>query len=381
MNAGGTEKSLLNLIGKLSKRYEVTILLLERKGLLLDDIPKSVKIEEIENAKKINFFIAKGVREYINYFYLKELKFIQTLKYYSIYFLSKLLKNEKYNYLIISDLFKNPKANFDIAVAYAGPHNFISYYVAKKIQAQRKIQWIHFDVSKIHFNINFSKYLYNFFDEIYTVSEEVKNQLLKKNPVIKNKTKIFYNLISEEEIKNKANEFIVYNYIKEYIKIVTIGRLSKEKGHKLFIPALKKLIDEGFKVKWIIVGDGNMKEYLEELSVKLNIDKAIQFIGYKSNPYPYIKGADLFLQPSYYEGHAVSILEAKVFNIPIVVTNFAGASEEIIHKKTGYIVPISTEGLYQGVKEMLQNSSLREKLSFNLKKEAEGLKVTQKIIL
>ena len=159
--------------------------------------------------------------------------------------------------------------------------------------------------------------------------------------------------------------------------MITIGRLTPEKGHILFVEPLKKIIDLGYNVQWIIVGDGDCKEMLIEKLGENNILQYVQFTGKTTNPYGYLKQADLYLQPSLYEGHCVTILEAKVFNKPILSTNFAGITDEITNEKTGLIVPVSSEGLFNGLLKILENKHLLNYFSENLKAEKSANNVTE----
>lgn len=365
LNIGGTEKSLLNLINILPANYDISILLLTKSGGFLGEVPKNIKLFEIENsAEIINFIQTPPILSISKFFKQKNFKkgFL-TLFNYLLY---KVNGDYSYNFKSIDNMVPDLSESFDIAIAFAGPYDFISHFISKKVKAFKKIQWIHFDISKIGFNKSTSNKLYSNFDEIKVVSEDVKKQFLKVLPNLESKVQVLHNVISDKHLKQLSKEKVVYNDSYEGTRIVTVGRLSKEKGHELFIPAMKKLVDENYDIKWYLVGDGNYRADLEKMISEYTLKEHIVFVGTQINPYTYIDQASIYLQPSYYEGHCVTILEAKVFNKPIITTNFSGASDEITSGKNGLIVDTSTEGLYSGMKLLLNDDKLLNTFKKNL---------------
>lgn len=357
MNLGGTEKSFLNLVENLSQDYEITLLLLENSGDLLNDIPQNVNLQIIENSGEVNAAIKYGFSVMFCR-YLREFNVLKSLKTVLFYIFSKIDKKTDYYYLFFKSELPKLSVQYDFAVSYAGPHNFISNYVIDKVTASKKIQWIHFDVSKIYFNKAISRNIYSNFDTIVCVSEDVKNQFLNLLPQFITKTIVKHNLISFDKI-DLLSMATVKDINTQLISIVTVGRLTKEKGHEQFLTTFRKLKDKGYKFCWYIVGDGNQMSVLKEKVEQLKLNDSIKFLGKKSNPYPYYKSCDIYLQPSFYEGHCVSILEAKFFKKAIVCTNFSGASEEIIAGQNGLIVDFDEDSYYNALEKLITNDKLR----------------------
>jgi len=368
LNIGGTEKSLLNLLHFLPSNYRVTIFVLKKQGGFLGEIPSNVTIKEIENSILINSFIQQSpltnIKKFIESGDIKK-TFIGIYNYIRW----KLSGDFTYNFKTIESSIVEIKEQYDIAVAYAGPHDFISYFISNKVKAKKRIQWIHFDISKIGFNKETARNLYRKFDEIKVVSDSVKQELLEVLPEFDKKVKIQHNLVSSSVIKQMSTEKNVFQDSFKGIRVVTVGRLTKEKGHELFIPSMRKLIDEGYKIRWYLVGDGGYKDDLKNKILELKLEEDIVFIGSALNPYTYISQSDIYLQPSYYEGHCVTILEAKILNTPIVCTRFAGALEEINDGINGFVVDVSSEGIYEGVKSLLNDGALCSFFRDNLKNE------------
>ena len=376
MNIGGTEKAFLNLLHFLPKKYTITLLVLKKSGGFLEAVPPNVEIIEIENANEINQLIHNSSLSNACYFLRKfQIKSFFIIVYN--FLVSKATNNPFANYKIFDFAAKKLSIKFDIAVAFAGPHDFISYYISHKVIANKKIQWVHFDVSKIYFNTKMAARLYANFDKIHLVSNDVKDNFLKVLPQFTCKSFLFKNLVADALIVQMAAVGMKFLTNEKTFDIVTIGRLTPEKGHILFIEPLKKIIDLGYNVQWIIVGDGDCKEMLIEKLAENSILQFVQFTGKTTNPYGFLKQADLYLQPSFYEGHCVTILEAKVFNKPILSTNFAGITDEITNEKTGLIVPVSSDGLFNGLLKILENKHLLDYYSENLKSEKSANNVTE----
>ncbi|WNF35309.1 hypothetical protein RJD24_12645 [Bacillaceae bacterium IKA-2] len=187
MNIGGTEKALLNMIAEIPReQFEITILMLEEYGGFLSYIPNDVHVKYVEGYKDINS-ILNNPPHITTLSLLKKGKIIKAFNLSMVHLLSKLTKNRSlfFKYLLRNN--HRLKEEYNIAIAYAGPMDFISYFVVNKIKAKKKIQWIHFDITKIGFDQNFVSKIYKKFDKIFVVSKEARDKLINKIPSIKKK--------------------------------------------------------------------------------------------------------------------------------------------------------------------------------------------------
>lgn len=373
MNLGGTERSLLNLISSLPEDYEIDVLLLEEKGLLLNRFPKNVNLKQIENHEKINEFIRLGCRR----FAFNELKrgnpisFLKNIFVFSLYKINVL----KHPYYGIKNLINDQPHSYDIAVAYAGPHDFISYYTLNYIHAQQRFQWIHFDIERVTFHRRFAKEIYRYYDKIVCVSDLVRKNLEERlNENLKAKIQVFHNVLNYKEIQEKSREY-KSDFNSNLVNILTVGRLTKEKGHLEFLGAIERLKNDGLDFQWTIVGDGGKRAEIEREIQKLNLENYVRLIGSKENPYPYFRDCDIYLQPSLYEGHALSIIEAKFFKKPILANDFAGIKDEIQNGINGIICKPETEEQYKELKKLIQSEGLREKLIDSLNEGSKKRKI------
>lgn len=366
MNVGGTEKALLNMIDEMPKEeYDITILMLEEYGGFLSQIPKDVNVIYVEGYKDMKSILNNPLL-LTALSLLKERKIIKAFNICITHLLTKITNNRSllFKYLLKNNL--KLKNEYDIAVAYAGPMDFISYFVVNKIKAEKKIQWIHFDVTRIGFNVKFSKKIYRKFDQIFVVSNEARVKLLNKLPSISGKTEVFKNRVSVRNTQELAKEGKGFNDLFDGIRIVTVGRLTNEKGQDLAIKALARLINDGYKVRWYCIGEGNSRKTYEELIEKNNLNNHFVLLGSNPNPYAFIANCDIYVQPSRYEGYCITTLEAKCLNKPIITTDVNGAREQIVHGETGLIVNIDEIDLFNAIKKLINNEELRLRISKTL---------------
>ena len=369
MNIGGTEKALLNMIAEMPRdRFDISILMLEEYGGFLEYIPKDINIKYLDYYKDIECILNNPPQQVCKYL-IKKGRVIKGINILLIHIISK-IKGERSNFFkYVLKSYPDILEEYDIAVAYAGPMDFISYFVANKVKAKKKLQWIHFDVSKIGLNRKFAEKIYSKFDKIFVVSNEGKKKLVDLIPKLSEKADTFFNIISSNLILKQADEYIGFNDNYNGIRILTVGRLTHEKGQDLCIKALKKLKDDGYNVKWYCVGDGAYKKNYEDLVKENKLEENFIFLGSKVNPYIYMKECDIYVQPSRHEGYCITLGEARCFDNPIVTTSFTGANEQIENETTGLVCDISEEGIYKAIKRLLDDDNLREDIRRNLKDE------------
>nr|HBL06653.1 glycosyltransferase [Clostridium sp.] len=301
--------------------------------------------------------------------YIKKRKYHKILGFFYSYFKSK-KSNDRYIYYknILKSIPMNMK-EYDAAIAYAGPTEIIDAYITHKIKAKLKISWVHFDISHHEINKKLYTKLYERFNKIFVVSKNGERILNKQFPVTSTKSQVFNNLVSHELIKDMAQEKIDFDNGFKGIRILTIGRLSKEKGQDLAISVLDKLKKQGYKVRWYCVGEGNDRDEYERLIENLNLRNDFILLGETINPYPYIKASDIYVQPSRHEGYGITIAEAKCLNKPIVITNFIGSNEQIEDGQNGLIAECTLDKICDKIKFLIDNPKVSENFSKALSRE------------
>ena len=252
MDIGGVEKSLLSLLYIIPKEeYEITILLLNKKGEFLKYIPEWVRVEEVDWYQGIKPKIMESPQKVILDFY-EQSNYKKMISFGFYYYLSKKIKSR---YLFYQHVFKGIPQNpnvYDIAISYQAPTDIIDFYIANKVTAVKKISWVHFDVSKHQINQKLYQKLHKKFDKIAIVSEEAKRKLIEIIPSDTEKSEVFLNVVSSKVIKEMALKDVSFDDNYNGIKIVTVGRLSKEKGQDIGIRVLRKLLEGGLQHKMVL---------------------------------------------------------------------------------------------------------------------------------
>ena len=369
MNIGGTEKALLNMVNQIdNNKYEITLVMLEKYGGFLKQIPSFIKVLYINEYKYMEPFI-KEPPQLLAKKLIKDKSYIKGFGILINYSISKFSNDLSYYYRYLLRNVKLMEDEYDLAVAYAGPMDFITYFILNKVKAKRKAQWIHFDLTKIGFNKKFAEKNYKKFDKIFVVSEEGREKLINLIPDLNNKVEVFFNIMSCNLIENMSKNEKGFNDSFNGVRILTVGRLSREKGQDLTINALARLKNDGYNIKWYCIGDGHEKDNYKQIIKNLNIENDYILLGPKLNPYPFMKQCDIYVQPSRHEGYCITLGEARCFDNPIVTTNFTGANEQIKNEITGLVCNISEDGIYNAIKRLLDEKDLFNRIKNNLNTE------------
>jgi glycosyltransferase involved in cell wall biosynthesis len=155
------------------------------------------------------------------------------------------------------------------------------------------------------------------------------------------------------------------------IIIVCPARLAFIKGHKTLLEALAKLRHQ--RTDWVcwLVGDGNFRNNLKNMTIRLNLDQNVKFLGMQKNIHAILKQADICVLSSLQESFPYSIMEAQIAGKPVVVTDAGGLPEMVTHGETGFISQKgNSEALYNNIRELLENEYLRKTMGSNAQKLA-----------
>ncbi len=370
MEIGGIERSLINMLESFDyQRYNVDLLIFHHVGEFMNLIPKSVNI--LPQVREYTVFRKPVV------LCLKEgqysLAFIRVLSKYIAEIKSKsrnmeegagyiqMQLTQKYSSFFLPKL----EIEYDVAISYAWPHDIIS----NKVNAKKKIAWVHTDYSKLEIDNNLDLKVWNKFDRIASVSDACREAFLTTYPSLKEKVMVVENITSPNFIKKMAEEELpLTKEISQNFNLVSVGRLSYVKGFDLAIEALKLLHDKGLtNIKWYIIGYGGYEKELKDLIFKHKLKDSFILLGKKTNPYPYMKNCDLYVQPSRYEGKAVTVTEAKILGKPVLITEYPTASSQIENGVEGMICDLSVPGLAKGIEEFYRNQELKNILVNNIK--------------
>lgn len=353
MNIGGTEKAFLNLVDTLPpEEYDITLLLLEKKGGFLDQVPERVHIVTLDNyLPDIKSEIMDPPRLICGR-YLKKGKVLSATGLFITHLFFKLTGNRTSFYRFVLRQCSEIRG-FDEYHAYAGPFDFISALVAYRCRGGKKIQWIHFDISKFHFSKKTCDTIYRLFDEFRAVSNEALDSFVKKMPKIEGKAIACPNTVSRDVCRRMAEDGPGFCDDYDGIRIVTLGRLSEEKGQDIIPDIVAELKSAGIDFRWYLIGEGSLRITIENKAAELGVSDSIVFLGTRSNPYPYLKTADLYVQTSRHEGYCIALSEARAFDLPVISTDCAGAHEQLDGNNDCFVVPRSENAIAVALETVL----------------------------
>lgn len=328
LTLGGAERVLVDILNSLKDTYDITLLTLYPNGEFESELEKGIKIKSI---------------------YQKPYNQMNRFEKLSVSFKLLFQKYKMYK--------ENIKEDYDTQIAFLeGPMTRLF-----TIGNVRKIAWVHSDIAKI-FGNNFKAKLkkkldeniYKHYEKIVFVSLDNLEKFKTTYPKVKkDKLQVIYNYIDKDKIIKKANEDIE-ELKNEDLNIGIIARLVEAKGLDRLIKVHKKLIEGGYSHYIYIIGDGPLKEELEKEISKNNVKDTFILLGQKENPYPYMKQMDVVSLVSYYEGLPVTLMEAKILNKYIFITDTA-AREVLKDYPNSKIVENNEEGIYNGICDIIQN--------------------------
>lgn len=353
---GGAEKVLVDFANYLvEKGHDVEIIETYERSLLKSEFNSKVTFESIcskEYTEKFYVSLNDILKEKNIFKKIQKIfkKIFITIAGYER--LATLLTKKRYKY-----------KSFDVAINYLETQS--PDFIVKCINANKYLQWIHIDISKVE-DVEFidkQKKYYENIDDIICVSKVAKESFDKRYSTLKDKTHVIYNFYNVDKIINMSKGDSVFE--KNEFNILSVGRLVEQKGYERAIDVFYKLKQEGYDFKWSIIGEGILRDKLEEKIESLGLENYIKLLGIKENPYPYIKQCDLFLLPSLYEGFPTVTIEAKILRKSILSTEVSGIREQLVNMKSDVIVENNYENLYRGLKYILRDKEIFSHMNYN----------------
>lgn len=336
---GGAEKVLVNFLKNLPEdKYEVDLLINLYTGMYIKEVPSWVKLHyllkgEMITTNKPHEIPVKAFRV----LYQKMFLWFPALLYQFI------LKNKKYD------------------VEIAAIHGMYRELLSSPQKDSKKIIWIQNDIFNLkEYTPNVISQLFKF-DRILVISNKLKEEMQKaaKNEQEKQAVIKIFNPIDKDDTLKKANTTIDdYPFANDIPTFISIGTVYPQKGYDRLLDVHKKLIDEGLKHQIIIIGDGFDFEKTRTQLNELGLQETVKMLGFRSNPYPYLKKADFYVMSSRHEGFPTIIAEALILNKPVISTDVSGIKDLLQDGKLGLITPNSEEGIYGGMKKFLTDREL-----------------------
>ncbi len=328
---GGIQKALINLLEEIKDQYEITLFLFSKHGSYEQQIPAPIRVIKANRFLKLLAISQREAKKEGLLLYALRALLVMWTKYKShVLPIRLLLASER------------KLTGYDAAISYVqSPHDKAFYggcneFVLHNVTADMKIAFIHCDYLRYGGHTLKNKELYCQFDRIVTVSQSCQQHFQEAIPDLAARTSVIRNCHAYASIQQQAHALPVH-YKANTFHVVTVARLSEEKGIVRVIPVISQLSKAGYRLCWHIIGDGPARQEIEQLIDHYALQQHIVLHGQQSNPYRYMTHADLLLVCSHHEAAPMVIEEAKCVGLPILTTKTMSAVEMVTASRAGWV--------------------------------------------
>ncbi len=378
LEIGGAERSLIGLLNALDyTKYKVDLFVYQHRGEYMNLIPKQVNLlPEIGSYAAIEKPMKEVLREgHLGVALGRLLAQRKGKRFAKIHKGKESIAVFQYvhSYVVpfLPSLYKY--GEYDLAISFLIPHNI----VRDKVKAKQKWAWIHTDYSFLEMDTKVELPVWSAYDKIVSISEDVTKGFLTKFPSLKNKILLMENILSEQFVREQADSGLefrdeglgqsmfnaqcsMFNKKEGSVNLLSVGRYSYPKAFDRAVHICKALVEKGLNIHWYIIGFGGEEAKIRKVIDDTGMQEHFILLGKKLNPYPYIKACDVYVQPSRYEGKAVTVREAQILCKPVVITNYATAPSQVQDGIDGVIVPNDVEGAAEGIAAFLQDTQKQQ---------------------
>lgn len=373
LEIGGAEISLIGLLNAIDKaRYDVDLFVYSHQGELMQLIPDGVNLlPEVRKYSTIERPMKEVLRE--GYVDIVAARLLAKIRH-RIYRRTHAINGEDasiFQYLANCTTPLLPKISdteYDLAISFLAPHNICF----DKVRAKKKVAWIHTDYSIVKINKKLELPIWSQFDYISSISSSTTLSYLSTFPELKDKIVEIENILSPNFVRQRSEICDVTDFQCNCINLLSIGRFSHQKNFDNLPFICKHLVEMGVNVRWYIIGFGGDEPLIRAKIAEAGMEEHVIILGKRSNPYPYIKACDIYVQPSRYEGKSVTVREAQMLYKPIVVTNYPTAPSQIENGVDGVIVPMENRACAEGIKALIDNTELQNRIIEHLRTHDYG---------
>lgn len=357
---GGIETALVNLLNRLDyNRFDVTCLVLRDSLDVADRITPQCRLIVSDRQHKVTFPKGYSCKRLYNimeepqnaakfrrfiWFALRVVFRAAEAKCYALY-VKKQLKGE----------------HFDTAVIYS---DRAAETAVRAVSADRFLMFYHHGAMRREYH---DAYGYRKADKVIAVSPALAEKLRAYRSKYADKIISVNNIIDIDGVREKGLDIPTVKFSADCFNIVSCGRLSHAKGMDIAVDACAKLVADGFTgFHWYIVGGGPEESALREQIMRLGLEDCVSLLGMQSNPYPYIRCADLYVQPSRFEAFGLTIREAQVLAVPVLSTRTDGSAELISDGETGLLCESDADSIAAAIIRLYNAPKLRKSIQAEL---------------
>lgn len=373
LRIGGAEKSLVSLLQLIDYNvFDIDLLLFGRNGEFERFIPTSVNVipppalyDHLTDSV-FNNIIRGRVSLAIS-----RIAYSVAVRFHRIF--SKKATVRWYNqafWTYYAKFITPQPGEYDTAIAYS--QGIPTFFVVDKVSSANKIGWIN-----VYYNLSvaesrFNERFYGSLNKIVLVSDGALEVFQNIFPQFLNKMLVIHDLCNADLLRSMASEGTTEMDM-SLPRILTVSRLDKDfKGLDISLATAELLVKRGMRFNWYYVGDGKDRAFMEDYIRSHNLEQYVHLLGAKANPYPFFKDATLYVQTSRQEGWGISIVEARLFNIPVVTTEYGTVWNQMVQRRNGIVTGFSPSCVADAVQELLEDKRLYSEMREYLSQEKKG---------
>ena len=369
MELGGVERSLLGLLDAIDyDRYDVDLFLMRHSGELMPYLnPKANLLPEIPQYASLAVPMASLIRrgqfgvlcgrlqgklaaQRFDKKHSSDKPTVTALTY-----------SHKYTLPVMPQI---SGKTYDLAISFLTPH----YFARQRVQAEKYAAWIHTDYTALTFDRAAELAMWEEYDAICGVSEQASRGFQAVFPELTGKVQTIENILPKELICKQAAVPQTDLPSGDAKTLLSVGRFCEAKNFDNVPDICRRLVADGLDVKWYLIGYGGSEPLIRQKIHDAGMQERVIILGKKDNPYPYMRACDLYVQPSRYEGKAVTVREAQLLGKPVVITNYATSASQLADGVDGVIVPMDNAGCAAGIAALLRDPERMQQLSENCAK-------------
>ncbi len=332
LNAGGAERVLLDVLRNFDyTQHEVHLCQIVAGGHLIHEVPEQVKRLPLWPAYTLGYKLANHISNKlgIDYFVRQRMRQVLTEKY-------------------------------DVAISFL-EGTPLKFHAIGMLMAKRHYSWVHCDLYNFPYekgqfrNEQEELNAYNTMDAVICVAKDTEKAFQKRFPTCKSTVRTIYNPVDITKVQSMSNTCTIEN--KDFT-VLCLGRISPQKKFDRVVRVASLLKAKGLPIHFQIMGQGELKYEIEQMIKDYGVQDRVEIKPFQSNPFPYVKAADMLLSSSVAEGFSLVICEAMALGTPVISTRTAGPIE-ILKDKYGLLCEHDDESIAAAVEQMYLNAELR----------------------
>ena len=367
LGRAGAENALLELLKRLdSREYQVSLYVLLGQGELVGRLPSSVRLRNrrfdrrsvLTGAGRLH--LAKTVAG--AFFRNGGLpgKLVCTARALASSVRTGRVQPDKLLWRVVSDGAERFEETFDLAVAWLEGGS--AYYVADHVRSRKKAAFLHVDYESAGYTRAMDRDCWRCFDRIFTVSASVRDGFLAVYPEYARRTAVLPNLLDQAAIRRRSAEPGGFCDDWNGLRLLSVGRLTYQKGYDVAIEAMKLLKDAGYRARWYVLGEGDRRRELERQIGALGLEEDFLLLGAVENPCPYYAQADVYVHATRFEGRSIALQEAQTLGCPVVASDCGGNREQVEDGKDGLLCQLTPQAVAEAAAALLKDPERRAAL-------------------